>query len=218
MPTDDGKKELEKPQEGQEQQNESSTIDWSTIDVASIPEEVIRTSPAFKALLTESIERRQEIAKLRGTQPKQSEDKKLPEANQAADNSGEIAQLKEALALLVNMAAADRQERLVDKVIQAHKLPDNPRIRKMLADESSPDGMNTLAAELVNIFGVKPVEPSKQSPVTQTTSTGQPVTDDNPAHNDLRKRIMDKLQGNGNILGEGVFSTGTQRQRGGGYN
>lgn len=215
MLTEDGK-EQEQSQEAQEQENKSSTIDWSTIDVTSIPEEVVRNSPAFKAVLTESIERRQELAKLRAADKQPV--KATTEADKSSDESGDrLSKLEQALETLVGLTVADRQERVVEKVIATHKLPDSPRVRKMLQDEGSSENMEKLAAELVDIFGVKS-ETSKSSPITQTTSTGTPVAADNPAHSDLRKRIMDKLNDSGNILGEGIFNTGAQRQRGGGYN
>ncbi len=48
---------------------DSGAIDWTKIDLTTVPEDVIKSHPLYKGVLDESINRRKEIATLKANQP-----------------------------------------------------------------------------------------------------------------------------------------------------
>lgn len=130
---------------------EAVTIDWSKVDPKSIPESVIKANPTYANVLTESIQRRQELKALKDQQaaPKPADN---AQPQQQGTNDALVKQLAEMQAQIKTLSEkADRSSRqgLIDAAVEAHNLPAGAAA---WITGTTPDEIKAQAAELSKTF------------------------------------------------------------------
>jgi hypothetical protein len=127
-----------------------STIDWSKIDPKTIPAEVIKQTQAFGEVLTESVERRQQIKALKEQVAGVGEPKPDPKAPAKTDDTPEWAKaLVARLDQVETLATTNGRKALIDEALKAHNLPAGSE-RWITAIDAS--GITAQAAELSKTF------------------------------------------------------------------
>ena len=166
-----------------------ATPDWSKL---TIPEEVIREHPAYKAVLSESIERRQAIASLKQEleqakqPPAPATPVKPPETPDTPSDPriDQLAQMVEALTTKWTQSEQARVAQFKAGLIQQHNIPD--KLAALITGE-------TVEAIQAQVESVLPyVQPHKSNTSLGNTGDGE-VTDGFMAEVD---RI---LNGQGNL-------------------
>lgn len=206
----------EKPQEqqpdsqAQAQSGESaidySKIDWSKIDwkqvpVTALPEEVIKATPTAKALLEETIQRRQTIKQLKDALAEKPAETPKPETQSMPDDTPMWAkQLIEKVSSFEQQTQAQKIQSAVDAALVANKLP--AEARKFIVGDT-PEAIATSAADLAKMFA--PSDP---------TSAGNPA---GGVGGDIQSRAMQiikqRIDGNKPVSDKGasIFDTAIQR-------
>ena len=115
----------------QGQQSGSQVIDWNKVDLASVPETLVKEHPAFKKVLGETIERRQQIKTLReqlealeGEKPAQQQQVAKPDAANQSDLAAQLARLSQEMADIRNQTSQSLRADLVKSAIKRNNLPD----------------------------------------------------------------------------------------------
>lgn len=160
---------------GETPQSETPTTpDWSKL---TIPEDVVREHPAYKAILSESIKRRQEIAALK----QEFENKAQPPAPATPVNAPEqpvpsagtdprldqLTQMVEALTTKWTQSEQARVAQFKAGLVQQHNIPDK------LAALITADTVEGIQEQVNNILPY--VQPHKSD--TSLGNTGGEVTD-----------------------------------------
>lgn len=177
------------------------TIDWATM---SIPEEVIKATPAFKELLSESIQRRQKIAELQAAAAAAAPVVDETPAQVPVDATlAAIQQLTQTVTALQDRLAqtetVTREQRRAN-ILSQHGIPDD--LRSLVTGDD--DETFTANALLVKAR-LMPNTPADKVPAGTEVSVS--------AASDLALQARNRLKG---TQGEGIFSPGVQRQAGGG--
>lgn len=181
---------------------QSTTIDWSKIDVSQIPVDVIKKAPAYKEVLDESVARRQKIAELK--QHLDDDDKPAkPEGkitdSKTNDDDPMLARLSKLEQLLTG---------LVTEKVEGSKAAIGAKYglsaeQSKLVNGNTPEDIEASAKGIATMFGIKP-------PASDASST-------NPAgatEDGLVARLKARMSGSDTM--SNPFDPGVQRMTGGG--
>lgn len=200
-------------QQGQEQQGGSAqgqqqqAIDWAKVDAKVLPEDVVKQSPAYKSLLSESVERRQQIKSLREQLETLEGDAKKPIQQQAPQQGSEEVPawakgLIEDVKTLKTATGENARSEMVNAAIAKHNLPKEAHLYIQGSDMAS---IEASAAGLVPLM------------VAGAGSAGNPGAGNASGLDSLRARIQEKVRGNTKPIADtSIFDVGVQRQKGGG--
>lgn len=202
--TTDDNNEGETPVEQNENENESNsvTIDWSSIDPEQIPFDVLKKTSAYREQRQEAIENR-----LKAKEVIQNIDQK--QEQESTDSTDplmkELNELRQMVQNITQQTEQQKRESLARRVLKENSLPDNDDLITLVtAGDVDEDVMVERVKALQGLRG-KPVPPNK------TSAGGQEATD---ALDGIRKRIKDRLSGN---YSESPFDALTHKRQGGGY-
>lgn len=125
-------------------------IDWSKVDPKSIPANLIKANPTYAEVLSESIQRRQELKAVKdqiaGTQKPAEQAQTNPNEQGFAK---ELAEIRAQLAEVTKVASQAGRKALVDQAIEAHNLPSSSAA---WITGNTPDEIKAQAAELSKTF------------------------------------------------------------------
>lgn len=209
---DAGEKPQEQKPDGQAQQSTESSIDyskidwskvdWSQVPATALPEEVVKATPTAKALLEETIQRRQTIKQLKDALAEKPAEQ--PKADAKPDASTDAPEWAKTLIEKVSAFEKQTQAQKVEAAIQAalttNKLP--AEARKFIVGDT-PEAVAQSAADLAKMF--TPSDP---------TSAGNPA---GVGGGDIQSRAMqiikNRIEGNKPVSDKGasIFDTGIQR-------
>jgi hypothetical protein len=183
------------------EQASKTTIDWSKVSAEDIPADLVKQTGLYKGVLTESIERRQELSKLR-EQPAAPAQKPTP--------TGEMPDpVREALDRVAKLEQSLAEERAKSWRVQAAKeaqLPDN--LAKRLVGDTYED----VLADAKSIAEALPKPTAGQSAPPASTTPGNAAGEERDTT--MLNRITSRMGSNFGVTSP--FDPGIQRQAGGG--
>lgn len=187
---------------------QGSTVDWSQVDVSAIPEDVIKKSALYQGVLTESIQRRQEISRLKGEQKPADEQKPQQPDNKPNDQISQLAsQLQQITQTMDNW---NKQQDKLNRINAAQSVGLDVSLADRL-EGSSYDEYLTDAKKLADMFGVKPANNNQSNKQQDNSSPSNPAGDkrDQGMLNSIKDRMYNGQAAN-------PFSPGFQTKMGGG--
>lgn len=167
-----------------------ASVDWSTINPADIPADVIKANPLFAKVLGESIDRRKKIEKMT--------DQLGTTAN--ADMATELATLRDAVTTLTQLQLQQQEDAQRTQVALSNGLP------LTAAKYLSGTTLEELTASAKELKGFMGTSVTSGDPV----SPGAPGTPTDP-NAGIRARMLAKIKGDD----VDPFDPGFQRQAGG---
>lgn len=177
-------------------------VDWSKVDLTAIPEDVIKSSPLYKQVLSESIERRRENADLK--QKIQQTEVKLPEGDQPEWAKNLVNTVNEQNKILVALTAQTaKSER--ESIATKHGIP--AEMVGLIAGENIADfeaNAAVIGAALKKSGGV----------ISGNASAGNAASGGDQLSG-VRNRLKQGMNEKGE-LAPSIFNPGTQTTRGGG--
>jgi hypothetical protein len=193
----------------QGQQSNSQVIDWNKVDLASVPETLVKEHPAFKKVLGETIERRQQIKTLReqlealeGEKPTQQQQVAKPDAANQSDLAAQLARLSQEMADIRNQTSQSLRADLVKSAIKRNNLPDEAI---QFVQGNTQAEIDASAAALVALAG------------SSGNSSAGNAGGGNASSDNLRRAIQERVRGKGDPISKtSPFDVGIQRQKGGG--
>ena len=190
---------------------EQSTPNWESVDVGTIPEDLIKNSPLYKSLMTETVQRRQTIKNLRSELSDNSEDGSTDtETQESSSNSesepdSEVARLRQAVEKLTQRIASEDEQSLRENVAERYALPSE--LREFIKGDNETD-MNESAKTLSELL--------KKQGVGNASATNAQTTADERT-NRFKQAIKDEKARNEDFSkAPSIFDMGTQRNLGGG--
>ena len=171
----------------------TSEIDWS-----KVPEDVIKNHPLYKSVLTESIQRRQELAELKKQlAPPTDQPKTEDKPDKLSIFEQELAELRKVVAEQAEREKLHSRSALVNAAAAAHKIPAD--LHKYITGDTA-EAIAASAAELA-----KHVKPEQVAP--PPANPAQDAKDQS-----LLKAVTERMA---NVGGQSPFDPGFQRQLGG---
>lgn len=180
-------------------QPNETTIDWSKLDVSQIPADVIEKHAAYKAVLSESIERRKTIQQLKQT-PTEASGEAVSDGNKGVDK---LAQLEASVNKLIELQERDALTRTRDLLAAKYNVPAN---RVQYIAGSTAEELEKSAKDLG--------EEKRSGGVTGNAGAGNGAGDGDVL-GAMKNRIRAKMQDKG-VENPSPFEAGVQRLRGGG--
>lgn len=187
-----------------------SQIDWSKVQ---LPEEVIKRTPAYQSVLSESIERRKALAELKAQQESPKGDTKADDKN-SSDGVDIAAIVKEAikpfsdeLSALKQATAAEREQRVLAERQNIAKSAGLPETFASLLQGETVEAMTAHAQSLAEAVGIKSVPADQRS---SATNPGQLSESEYTAQLDRVKSRMSAYED------DSLFKPGTHKSLGGG--
>ncbi len=198
------------PAESDEQADtrEPIQVDWTKV---TIPDEVLKNQPAYKELLSESIERRQTIKELRSRIEELEAMFPVSENEEGANNTpsassendpvaralAQIDVLNKKIEQLLEKTASAERKAVLQAAMRDNKIPEE---YGQLITGETPEQIQAQAQLLGRLFKV------------QSTSPGNAGSEG--AKSDFYRRAEVALKGDGELTD--IFAPGVHRQRGGG--
>jgi len=178
----------------------SSEIDWSNVDVADIPKNILEKHPAYKAVLSETIARRKELATLK---QQQTSDTSSDDEGDADPNplEAKLASLELMMGSFLDMQVTKDTNEVRQQLAAAHNVPESRT--KYIVGET----MEELTASAKELGDA-------QGGVQGSTSAGNAG-----GGSDVRGSLKARIRGGAEDKGTeapSIFDVGTQRVRGGG--
>jgi hypothetical protein len=161
-------------------------VDWASV---TVPEDVIKNHPAYKAVLTESIQRRQELAELK--KPKE------PVVTDAPKDEDRFKALEEKLEAMALENQAKNRSITVATVAATHKIP--AELHNLITGDTAEE-IAASAALIAKYIKVEQAAPPPANPAGPSEDKS------------LLKAVMDRMTQGNNLS---PFDPGFQRQLGG---
>jgi hypothetical protein len=198
-------------------ENESGPIDWSSLSVDDLPDNIIanipshrlKSNPAYSQALQEAIERRQKIQELKSSAGSENlpGDKGGDDSSDNSSNAGfespELAAIQEQIAALTNVVSGfvkETRSDMIESAMQKYKLTDE--MRGFITGNTREEIQQQ--AELLAKFRGKNFE--------DNSSSGDGPTP--KATDALQKRLKERLTGGGQRTS--AFDSDVQTRTGGG--
>lgn len=185
-------------------QGSQSVIDWAKMDVTAIPDDVIKQHPAYAAILTESVERRKQLAAM-----KKNETVTPEKVNTNDPVMNEILKLAAKIETVTAELATSKLETARNNALTAFGLP--PEAMTFLTGETLDEIQ--AQATLLRTLGANKAANTHNTLDTKTNgmSPGNPAT--GGGNEALKAALKARMGGS---TGVSAFSPGVQATKGGG--